>query len=148
MTPEEMIIKNRIMNQTQNIGIGDGEEVTFDLPVDCNGPEAKIYLGSEEQTEGFAIDSGQVTFDTAPDLNTPISSDYGTIDMVDAVTVEEDITEPVGAAKDLKRESVREYSSVAIGYKYLVTQIYRNGPDSKAWAARLGVNEAVWVLEA
>ena len=56
-------------------------------------------------------------------------------DMVETVLAEEAITEPVGAARGLKRPTVIKYESVSVGYRLTQRNTYRDGPDSKGWGA-------------
>ena len=56
-------------------------------------------------------------------------------DMVETVLAEEAITEPVGAARGLKRPTLVKYESVSVGYRLTQANAYRDGPDSKGWGA-------------
>ena len=62
-----------------------------------------------------------------------------------AVDTMEDITEPVGAAKHMKRITRKDQSSatVRIGKTYRQDFIYVNPPSSPAWGALERVDESI-----
>lgn len=64
--------------QQKEIGIGDGEKTTFDLPWDeaVLDKGYKIYLDGVEQTSGYTFTESQVIFDIAPSQDVEITGDW------------------------------------------------------------------------